>query len=93
MVVKLNFGPSKVTVLDRYFGLFKITVGDRHFGPSQITVGYRNLGLSKIMVVDRNFGPSKIMINRFFQYNSCPIRVVAKSCYFLNLKRTNYSHL
>ena len=43
-----QFGPVKITVVDRYFGLFKNTVGDCSFGPSKIKVG------------DRIFEPLKI---------------------------------
>ena len=55
-----QFGPSKITVVDRYFGPSKNTDGDRNFGLSKITVGARHFGRSKITVGDRNFGPSEI---------------------------------
>ena len=43
-----QFGPSKITVVDRYFGPFKNTVVDCNFGPSKIKVGDRILGPLKI---------------------------------------------
>ena len=44
-----QFGPSKITVVDRYFGPFKNTVVDCNFGPSKIKAG------------DHIFGPLKII--------------------------------
>ena len=40
-----QFGPSKITAVDRYFGLFKNPVVDYNFGPSKFMVGDRDLDL------------------------------------------------